>query len=178
VKVVNPLPNLQVVAEDLPLTLQPGDVISPTIQIANLGSNNTDAQGPVVVDVVASLDKNFGPGDSVLASYTIQSLPGLADVPTATAGSLLGTLVPESNVNTTTVSPFALPTTPGTYYIGIEIDPTSSIQMTHPPTPVLMAVLKVGPTNGYLTPAKLLVNTGGMVPTFPELPSKVIGPSA
>ena len=176
-KIVNPLPNLQVVVEDVPASLQPGDVISPTIRIANLGAGNPSTQGAVTVDLVASLDKNFGPGDSVLASYTIQSLPGLAQVPTQSIGSLFSNLIPPANVNTTTLAPFKLPASPGFYYIGIEIDPTSSIHMTHPPTPALMGVLTVGPPSAYLPSANLLVNTSGTVPTFPELPSKVIGPT-
>ncbi len=52
VKIVNPLPNLQVVAEDLPSPLEPGDVISPTIQIANLGAGDPSIQGPVTVQLV------------------------------------------------------------------------------------------------------------------------------
>ena len=34
---------------------------------------------------MASLDKNFGPGDSVIATYTIASLPGASGVPTQTS---------------------------------------------------------------------------------------------
>jgi len=176
VKIVNPLPNLQVISEDLPTSLQPGDVISPTIRIANLGAGNTAAQGPVTVQLVASLDKNFGPGDSVVGSYVIQSLPGLAEVPTTSPGSINNNLVPAANVNTTTLGPIKLPTSPGFYYLGIEIDPTASIKMTHPPSPLLMGIVPVGPPSVYLPPTSLLVNTNGVVPIFPELPSKVIGP--
>jgi hypothetical protein len=178
VKIVNPLPNLQVVAEDLPASLQPGDVITPTIRIANLGATDPGLQGPVTVQLVASLDKNFGPGDSVVGSYVIQSLPGLSEVPTqspTTTGA--DDLTPTSNVNTTTLGPLKLPTSPGFYYLGIEIDPTASIKMTHPPTPLLMGVVEVGPPNAYLSPTTLLVNTSGALPVFPELPSKVIGPT-
>jgi hypothetical protein len=176
VKIVNPLPNLQVIAEDLPSSLQPGDVISPTIQIANLGAGDPASQHPVVVDLVASLDKNFGPGDSILASYTIESLPGLSEVPTASLFSPDSSLFPPVNVNTTTLGPLKLPTSPGFYYIGVEIDPTDSVQMTHPPSPALMGVVSVGPPSAFLPPASLLVNTSGVFPVFPELPSKVIGP--
>ena len=45
VKIVNPLPNLQVIAEDLPSSLQPGDVITPTIRIANLGAGEPGRRG-------------------------------------------------------------------------------------------------------------------------------------
>lgn len=177
VKIVNPLPNLQVINEDFPSPLEPGDVIQPTIQIANLGAGNPATQGPVTVELVASLDKNFGPGDSVLASYTIESLPGLSEVPTQSPYTINGNLIPPSNINTTTVGPLKLPTSPGFYYIGVEIDPTASIRMVHPPTPALMGVLKVGPNTSGLPPTSLLVNTSGVIPVFPALPSTVIGPS-
>ncbi len=177
VKIVNPLPNLQVIAEDIPASLQPGDVISPTIRIANLGAGNIAKQGPVTVDLVASLDKNFGPGDSVVGSYVIQSLPGLSEVPTQSPFSLDGNLIQPLNVNTTTIGPIKLPTSPGFYYLGVEIDPTSSIKMTHPPTPALMSVVTVGPPSAFLPSANLLVNTNGVVPVFPAKPSSVIAPT-
>jgi hypothetical protein len=177
VKLVNPLPDLQVVAVDLPSTLQPGDVISPTIQIANLGAGNPALQGPVTVDLVASLDKNFGPGDSIVGSYTITSLPGVSEVPTQTGFTGAPNLVPASNVNTTTIPPLKLPASPGFYYLGVEIDPTGSIKMTTPPTPALMSVLPVGPANPFLPPTTLLINTNGSVPVFPALPSTVLRPT-
>jgi hypothetical protein len=182
VKIVNPLPNLQVIAEDIPSPLQPGDVISPTIRIANLGAGNPGTQGPVTVELVASLDKNFGPGDQVVGSYVINSLPGLSEVPTQSAGSLNDNLIPGANINTTTVTsstggPVKLPSSPGFYYLGVEIDPTSSIQMTHPPTPLLMSIVTVGPPNAFVPATTVLVNTSGAVPVFPALPSSVIGPA-
>jgi hypothetical protein len=132
----------------------------------------------------------------------IQSLPGLSQVPTQTAGNLgivslapsvnvnqpytltttpnvngLFNLVPPANVNTTTIGPIKLPTSPGFYYIGIEIDPTSAIKMTHPPTPALMGVLPVGPPNPLLPPTTQLINTNGIVPVFPALPYTVLVPT-
>jgi hypothetical protein len=181
VKITNPLPNLQVVAEDIPVNLQPGDVISPVIQIANLGSGNPVTQGPVTVQLIASLDKNFGPGDQVVGSYVIQSLPGLSEVPTQSAGSLNDNLTPPINVNTTTITdpttggPVKLPASPATYFLGIEIDPTASIKMTQPPTPALMSVVTVGPPSKFLPPTTVLVNTSGVIPVFPERPATVIG---
>ncbi len=177
VKIVNPLPNLQVVGFDIPTTLQPGDVISPTIQIANLGAGNPSVQGPVTVDIVASLDKNFGPGDSIVGSYVISSLPGLSEVPTQTGFTGAPNLLPAANVNTTTLAPIKLPANPGSYFLGIEIDPTASIKMTHPPTPALMSVVQVGPRNAVLPPTTLLVNTNGIVPVFPARPSTVLRPT-
>ena len=118
VKITNPLPNLQVVAEDITSPLEPGDVIAPTIRIANFGAGNPGTQGPVTVELVASLDKDFGPGDSVVASYTISSLPGLSNVPTTNGFTGNDNLIPPANINTTTISPVKLPTSPGFYYPG------------------------------------------------------------
>ena len=76
ITITNPLPDLQVAGLDVPGTLQPGDVISPTIRIVNLGSANPDLQGPVTVDLIASVNTTFGPGDAVVGTFTITSLPG------------------------------------------------------------------------------------------------------
>ena len=176
VRITNPLPNLQVTALDIPATLQPGDVIAPTIQIENFGAGNPGTQGPVTVELVASLDKNFGPGDSVVGSFVIGSLPGISSVPTQTGLNTDINLIPPTNVFTTTLAPVKLPTSPGFYYLGIVIDPTGSIQMTTPPTPALKDVVPVGPADPFLPPSTLLVNTSGIPPVFPNLPSKIIAP--
>ena len=178
VRIANPLPNLQVLTVDEPTTLQPGDVISPTIRIENFGAGNPATQGVTTVQVVASLDKNFGPGDAVVATYTISSLPGISNVPTQNPLFLGTNLVPAVNINTTTLSPFKLPTSPGFYYLGIEIDPTASIKMTTPPKPALMGVVQVGPRDPYLTPTTLITSPSGVIPVFPYLPSTVIAPVA
>ena len=176
VRISNPLPDLQVVNFDVPTSLQPGDVIAPTIRIANFGTGNPASQAPVTVELVASLDKNFGPGDSVVGSYVISSLPGVSNVPSQAGFTGDTNLFPPANINTTTLSPVKLPSTPGTYFLGIVIDPQSKIQQTYAPTPALRAVVQVGPRDPFLTPATLLVSTGGTVPVFPNLPSTVISP--
>ena len=176
VQITNNLPDLQVVNFDIASPLQPGDVISPTIRIANFGTGDPAKQGPVTVELVASLDKNFGPGDSVVATYTIASLPGISAVPTQTGFVGDTNLIPPSNINTTTIAPVKLPSTPGTYFLGIVIDPKSSIQMKVAPTPALRDPVQVGPRNPLLPPAVLITSTGGVVPVFPALPSTVIPP--
>jgi hypothetical protein len=174
----NALPDLQVVGFDIPSSLQPGDVIAPTIRIANLGTANTDAQGPVTVELVASLTKNFGPGDSVVGSFVINSLPGISGVATQ-ATTLVGgdNLIPPDNEYTDTLSPVKLPTKPGTYYLGIVIDPTHAINQTYAPKAALRDVVVVGPRDPNLAPTSLLVTTNGTVPVFPALPSSIIGPT-
>jgi hypothetical protein len=177
VKLRASLPDLQVVNIDIPSSLQPGDVIAPTIAIANLGSADIAAQGPVTVELVASLNKTFGPGDSVVGSYVIKSLPGISGVPTqATTLNPADNLTTLPNENITTLSPVKLPTKPGTYYLGIVIDPTHAINQTYAPNPALRAVVQVGPRDPLLGPSTLVVNTNGVVPVFPALPSSIIGP--
>ncbi len=173
VRITDALPNLRVVGFDVPRPLQPGDVIAPTVRIANFGSANPASQGPVVVDLVASLDKNFGPGTSIVASYTIASLPGLSQVPTQ--GSLANdvNVIPPPNVNTTTLAPFKLPTTPGFYYLGIKIDPFHRINQTYAPYPALSTPVPVGPAQLFLPPAPLVATTTGF-PTFPAKPSQFL----
>jgi hypothetical protein len=176
VTIAAPLPNLQVTAFDIPSSLQPGDVIAPTIRIANLGAADINAQGPVTVELVASLNKTFGPGDSVVGSFVINSLPGLSGVPTQTAVTDDTNLIPLPNTITTTLSPATLPSKPGTYFLGIVIDPTHAINQTRAPSPELLDVVQVGPRDPDLGPTTLLTNTNGAVPVFPALPSTTIGP--
>jgi hypothetical protein len=162
VSITASLPDLQVSAFDIPSSLQPGDVIAPTIRIANFGTANIDTQGP---------------GDSVIGSFVINSLPGLSGVPTQTAVTGDTNLTPLANTYTTTLSPVALPSKPGTYYIGIVIDPTHAINQTYAPNPALRDVVQVGPRDADLGPTTLLVNTNGVVPVFPALPSTIIAPA-
>jgi hypothetical protein len=181
VRITNPLPDLQVAALDIPSPLQPGDVITPTIRIVNLGSADPAAQnqGPVTVELVASQNTTFGPGDSVVGSFQIASLPGVSAIPTQDPDlSVNGNVIPPSNEFTTTLSPIKLPTTPGTYFLGIVIDPTNKIKETYAPSAALRNVVTVGPTDPLLPPSSLIVNTGGVVPLFPALPSSVLTPPA
>ncbi len=172
------LPNLQVAALDIPSALQPGDVIAPTIQIVNYGTANPNAQGPVKVELVASLNKTFGPGDSVVGSFVINSLPGVSGVPTENSTLIGGTnLIPLPNEFTTTLAPVKLPTSPGTYYLGIVIDPKHQINQTYAPNPALRNIVQVGPRDPLLPPTTLTTVTDGVTPVFPALPSTIIGPT-
>lgn len=176
VRITNPLPDLQVVALDILPSLQPGDVITPTVQIVNLGPANPALQGPVLVELVASLDKKFGPGDAVIGSYLIPSLPGTSEVPTRGRLGLDVNLIPPANVNTTTLPPIRLPTSPGFYYLGVVIDPFHTINQTYAPSPALRVPTPVGPRSQFLPPSALLFTTNGSTVTFPNLPSTLINP--
>ena len=75
------LPDLTAIALDVPPTMQPGDVIAPSIKIANYGTVDSATQGPVTVLLVASTDGNYGPTDVILGRYEITDLPGLSQAP-------------------------------------------------------------------------------------------------
>jgi hypothetical protein len=176
ITIENPLPDLQVVGVDIPAHLQPGDVISPTIRIENLGTADPAAQGPVLVYLVASQTKNFGPGSAVLGSYVITSLPGVSAVPTLGSIANDANVLPTPNENTTTLPPLKLPTSPGTYFIGVVIDPFHTINQTYAPNAKLRNPEPVGPPDPYLPPASLLTTTNGAVPTFPTPPGTIVNP--
>lgn len=176
VTVADPLPELQTVALDIPANLQPGDVITPTIRIANFGNANTAPQGPITVVLVASLNKTYGPGDAVIGSYTIPSLPGLSEVPTTSNLAGDENVEPPANYNTTTLAPLQLPVTPGRYFIGVKIDPNDTIREQTPNTPALEFVQQVRRIPG-LTPTTRIVDVPvGNVPTFPQLPGEIVNP--
>ena len=171
----NPTPNLQVTGFDIPATLQPGDVITPTIRITNLGDADPGTQGPVTVALVASLDTNFGPGDVILSTFTINSLPGINAVPTETSILDAMNVYDLPNELTVTLPTVALPAVPGFYYLGVKIDPVSQINQTLAPTPALSSVTPVGPADQFLTPSLVQVNNV-TTPIFPNLPVTFINP--
>jgi hypothetical protein len=177
VSIADPLPDLRVVALDIPSTLQPGDVITPTIRIANFGNADPAAQGPVSVILVASLNKTYGPGDAVIGSYTIASLPGQSEVPTTSDLSGDENLEPPANYNTTTLAPLQLPSKPGKYFIGVIIDPDDTIRERTETNPNIQSVTKVGPRIAGLPPTTQLASIAvGNVPIFPQLPSQIFNP--
>lgn len=128
VLISQPLP--QVVATDmaLPATLQPGDTIAPAIRVTNFGPVDTALQGPITVSLVASVDRTFGPGSSVVATYTIDNIPGADTVPSQDQNFGVGNLNPQNNVVTINGAPVTLPVSPRNYYIGVVVDPTGSFQ--------------------------------------------------
>ena len=173
----DPLPDLQVVALDIPAPLQPGDVIAPTIRIANFGNASTAPQGPITVILVASLNKTFGPGDAIIGSYTLANLPGQSQVPTTSNLAGDQNVMPPANFNTTTLAPLQLPTTPNKYSIGVIIDPDDTIVERTPTSAALQFVQQVGPkVRGLPNTTKVVDIPVGTVPVFPELPSNVFNP--
>lgn len=173
----NALPDLQVTGFDIPTPLNPGDVIAPTIQITNFGLGNPAAQGGVTVELVASLDKQFGAADAVVYSFRIDNLPGVNGIPTQTTLAGASNLVPAANVTTVNLPALKLPTTPGFYYLAVKIDPNSQIRQTYAPNTRLSVPTPVGPATPYLAPAMVLTATTATSTVFPNLPITVYNPS-
>jgi hypothetical protein len=150
------LPALRAIAIDVPPVMQPGDTISPTIEIENLGTAGTISQGSVEVALVASVTPNFTVGSSIIYLQTItKDIPALSETPTmgnpATFG--LQNLVPPNNVMTFTIPPVTLPTTPATYYLGVVVDPFGNLTQLNLPRNSLELIHRVGPPIPTLPPA-------------------------
>ncbi len=190
------LPNLQVIGFDSPANLVPGETLQPSIRIANIGPAATNLQGPVTVEIVASQDKNFGPGDKVLATYTIANLPGQSNAPTAGL-PVLGdaNLQPGSNIGTLGGLTFRLPASPKTYFLGVKVDPFHQlkqlgnhssakfdvVEKVGPPIPGQSLATLVAPTTGGtvtppIFPFPLGLGTGVPTPPIPTPTPPLLGP--
>ena len=173
VQIATALPDLQAIALNLPAELHPGDAIVPKVKVANYGTVDSATQGEVVVEVVASLDPNFGPGDQVLTTFTVPSIPPLSEAPTARP--LLGDVNlfdPNNVVELVADQPVALPTTPGFYYVGVVVDPFDTIQeiseIGRGPDSRLDPVQVVTPGIDGLPPAEVVIPPSSTV--FPNPP--------
>lgn len=138
-----------------------------------MGTANPKLQGPVTVDLVASVTRNFTLGSSIIASYTITSIPGVSQAPTSANYKTFAKLIinqPE-NVVTITGSPVTLPLNPSQYFLGVVIDPNGSIKQLSRPGNNLTLIRVVGPKSRFLPPAGVVsaVNTG----QFPNPPNGV-----
>ncbi len=173
VAITDPLPDLQVVGFDVPSQLEPGDVIAPTIRIANLGAGNPASQGPVLVQLIASLDTTYGPGDAVVGQYAITSLPGISGVPTQGSIANDANVIITPNENDFTFGPIKLPSTPGFYHLGVKIDPYHAINQTYGPNSSLSDLINVGPADAFSTPSTQVATSAGL-PVFPNLPSSLL----
>ncbi len=166
VKVVGQaLPALRAIALGVPPVMQPGDTISPTIEVENFGTAGTISQGSVDVALVASVTPTFTAGSSIIYLQTITvNIPALSETPTKGNPATFGeqNLVPPSNVVTFTVPPVTLPTSPATYYLGVVVDPFGTLSQLSVPKNALELINLVGPPIQHLPPAGVVssVNTG------------------
>jgi hypothetical protein len=177
------LPMLRVTALDVPPVMQPGDTIAPTIQITNLGSASTAAQGPVQVALVESTTPDFNLGSKIIALYTLSSaIPGQSSAPIVAnahhharlfGGKLQNNNVTQgSNVETFTAAPVTLSTSPSVYFVGIVIDPNNRLVQLSLPTNRLEQIHQVGPATSGLPPAGVVSSTPLSQP-FPNPPDGV-----
>jgi hypothetical protein len=169
------LPQLQSTALELPDGLSPGDAVIPELKVANFGSAPTNLQVPVVVQVVASLDKDFGPGDQVLATFTVANINPLALSPTKRL--ILGDVNltdPPNVVALTSGTAVTLPSSPSSYYVGIVVDPLNQIreidELDSLPSPRLEQLRLVMPTGVDLPPAGVDSNPNDPTNFFPNPP--------
>jgi hypothetical protein len=148
------LPELRATSLGVPSTMSPGDTITPTISIANLGTAPT---GDLVqVALVASTTKSFTVGSSIVALYDITT-----SIPSESSAA--------NYVYTFTGPAVTLPTSPSTYYLGVVVDPYGKITQLSYPKNVFEQIHVVGPSTSGLSPAGI-VTTPNDNP-FPEPPS-------
>jgi hypothetical protein len=166
-----PLPELRAVALSLPSSLAPGDTIVPTIAIENFGTANPNLQGPVTVDLVASVTKSFTLGSSIIASYTINSIPPVSQAPTlgnfkTFAGQIIN--VPQ-NVAFINGAAVTLPVSPAKYFLGVVVDPNGTLNQLSVPANNFSLIRVVGPKSKFL-PAAGVVSAASTA-QFPNPPS-------
>jgi len=160
VRIEAPLPQLEAVGLDVPPVMQPGDTISPTIEVANVGSADTSSQGPVTVALVASVDRRFSAGSSIVALYQVPNIPAVSTV-ASQSDSLADTdnLNLPNNIVTINGAPVTLPASPRTYFLGVVVDPNNQIKQlgrigkVRAPRNAFSLIHPVGPPIDGLPPA-------------------------
>jgi hypothetical protein len=164
----SPLPQLRVIGLSVPSTLQPGDTIYPQINIENQGTANS---GPVTVDLVASVTKSFTLGSSIVASYTVPNVAPVSESPTGGNYQTINdqNLTALGNVYTLSGAAVTLPTSPGTYYLGVVIDPDHKLEQLSLPKNALQAIHVVGPPQKILTSSGII--SSGNTGQFPTAPT-------
>jgi hypothetical protein len=166
-----PLPELRALTLALPSKLSPGDTVAPMIQIENLGTANPDLQGPVTVDFVASVTKSFTLGSSIIASYTVDSIPGVSQAPLTGNYKTFATQIINEPQNAVTITGAAvtLPVSPSRYYVGVVIDPNGTINQLSLPSNNFELIRVVGPKTKFLPPAGVVSSAN--TEQFPNSPS-------
>lgn len=177
------LPDLRTVGFSVPPQMQPGDVIAPSIRVANYGTVDTSTQGPVTVEIVASPTRRFTTS-TVVASYTLDSIPPVSVVPTFNfvAGDV--NLTPPSNIVTINGSPVTLPTSDKPYFLGVIVDPAHHIRQIQDvvskrgPVRTVDDVVEVGPPLPGLPPAAVVNTPAPQTNLFPTPPYGAINQTA
>jgi hypothetical protein len=184
VRIVNApaAPELRAITLDVPQGLQPGDTVSPYIQVANLGTQSIPAGTPVDVALVASTTPDFNLGSSIVAVYTLtDGIPSASTAPApafghhfrkSIAANLKNNIVTPNNVVSFQGKYATLPTSPGTYYIGVVIDPYNKLDLPNQPADRLELPQLVQTGNGSGLPPSGVVGTVNDEP-FPIPPDGV-----
>jgi hypothetical protein len=164
-------PELRAIALAVPSSLSPGDTVVPQIQVENFGTADPNLQGPVTVDLVASVTRSFTLGSSIIASYTVESIPAVSEAPTGGNFKTFATLILDQPNNVVTIAGAAvtLPTSPRRYFLGVVVDPGGTIDQLSVPKNNFTLIRVVGPKTKFLPPAGVVssANTG----QFPNSPS-------
>lgn len=160
------LPAVRAVAMGTPPVMQPGDTIAPVIQLENFGAADPADQKPIQVALVASTNKKFGPGSSVLALYTVSSVPPISTAATLSQNLKGQTIYTANNFVTINSPAVTLPTSPKVYYIGVVVDPNNQIRKFGKigrqfKNDVFTLVRQVGPPIKGLPPAGVVTAGGG-----------------
>jgi hypothetical protein len=178
VEVAAALPELVAEALQVPAVMQPGDWIDPAIRIANLGTVPIGPQGPLIVQLVASTDLNYGPTDAILATFVIPDLAPLSTVPvSASYQTAIGEQRTIDEVNNELVingPNVQLPPGPAKYYLGVVVDPLNSIrelsEVGRGAQPGLELARDVGPPIPGLPPATPVGDPASALNIFPIPP--------
>ncbi len=167
------LPELRAIALGVPNVLHPGDTITPQIQVENLGSADPDLQGPVTVYLVASVTKSFTLGSSIVASYTIPSIPAVSTAPTQGNYRTFAKLIVNQPQNVVTIfgNAVTLPASPKKYFLGVVVDPEGTIQQLSTPANNFELIHVVGPPARHLPTAGVVSSPN--TNQFPVSPSGV-----
>ena len=169
-----PLPDLRAIAFQTPPTMQPGDVIDPSIKIGNYGTIDSSLQAPIEVNLVASPTAKLSKDAHVIAMYNIDSLTPLSEAPTTNLVVGDANLSNPPNVTTLFGVPVMLPSSPRTYFIGLIVDPNRKIRqirdLVSGPIRPFTLVRKVGPPIAGLPPAGIVSQPAPPANLFPTPP--------
>ena len=124
----------------------------------------------MTVDLVESVTKSFTLGSQIIATYTIDDLPGVSGVPTKGNYKTFARqiLSQPNNVISLGGKEVTLSTSPSTYYLGVVIDPQGAINQLSLPKNSFQAIHVVGPPIKGLPPANTVSNgTSALFPTAP-----------
>ena len=129
----------------------------------------------MTVEVVASLDPYFGPGDQTLATFTVDDIAPLSTAPTQ--NFVLGDNSIYDPVNVQTLiadTPVTLPASPAVYYVGVVVDPQNQIaeigDLGGGSSALLEQVHLVSPSGDLLPPAGVIGAPTTPTPVFPNPP--------